>query len=448
MTARYRFFRSPGGGWVVFFPQRHMFVETDSEGVRQLRQWSGGELAADASPYLLALQKAGLLEVAGEADPGGHADEPYTPTGLTLLPTMDCNLRCVYCYASGGERKAAMPVEVGRAAVNFVVANALARNSDLFHITLHGGGEPTLHWEFLTAIVAYARVLAGRLELKCHIAIGSNGNLPEDRRRWLMENLDSATISIDGPQDIHDAQRPCADGRGSYGAVLETIREFEAAGFRYQLRTTVTRRLLPRLQSFVESMAELAPHAQVLQFEPMFLRGRGTLHGSLAPTPREFEAAYIPVARWAEGRRYRASVSACDITGAKERYCGIYGDSFIVTPDGNVTTCYETSGPGDFHWDWFHIGRYAPERRRFEIDADRVRRLREMGRKDLAGCEDCFSRLTCAGDCPAKRIELREAGRPGERCGMIRNVTLATVREKLVSIRPMTQSEFETRFGL
>lgn len=38
-------------------------------------------------------------------EPSFSGHEDFAPTYVTLLLTTRCNLRCIYCYASGGEKK-------------------------------------------------------------------------------------------------------------------------------------------------------------------------------------------------------------------------------------------------------------------------------------------------------------------------------------------------------
>ncbi len=48
------------------------------------------------------------------------------PTAVTLFLTTACNLRCVYCYASGGEQPRYLDEQVAFDAIDFVVDNAVA----------------------------------------------------------------------------------------------------------------------------------------------------------------------------------------------------------------------------------------------------------------------------------------------------------------------------------
>ncbi len=76
---------------------------------------------------------------------------------LCLHIAHDCNLACRYCFAEEGEyhgRRAIMSYEVGKKALDFLVANSGNRTNlevDFF------GGEPLMNWEVVKQLVAYGR---------------------------------------------------------------------------------------------------------------------------------------------------------------------------------------------------------------------------------------------------------------------------------------------------
>ena len=84
-------------------------------------------------------------------------DGQFRPTETTLFLTRACSLRCVYCYASGGEHPNLMPWQVAKAAVDLVVENAATLGKDSVGVSFHGGGEPTIAWSLLTGMADYAR---------------------------------------------------------------------------------------------------------------------------------------------------------------------------------------------------------------------------------------------------------------------------------------------------
>ena len=76
---------------------------------------------------------------------------------LCLHIAHDCNLGCKYCFAEEGEykgRRAMMSYEVGKKALDFLIANSGERRNlevDFF------GGEPTMNFEVVKQLVAYGR---------------------------------------------------------------------------------------------------------------------------------------------------------------------------------------------------------------------------------------------------------------------------------------------------
>ena len=76
---------------------------------------------------------------------------------LCLHIAHDCNLACRYCFAEEGEyhgRRALMSFEVGKKALDFLIANSGNRRNlevDFF------GGEPLMNWQVVKDLVAYGR---------------------------------------------------------------------------------------------------------------------------------------------------------------------------------------------------------------------------------------------------------------------------------------------------
>ena len=76
---------------------------------------------------------------------------------LCLHIAHDCNLACKYCFAEEGEyhgRRALMSYEVGKQALDFLIANSGNRRNlevDFF------GGEPLMNWQVVKDLVAYGR---------------------------------------------------------------------------------------------------------------------------------------------------------------------------------------------------------------------------------------------------------------------------------------------------
>ena len=92
-----------------------------------------------------------------------NAIDAFTKNRQTVVKALclhiahDCNLACRYCFAEEGEyhgRRALMSFEVGKKALDFLIANSGSRHNlevDFF------GGEPLMNWQVVKDLVAYGR---------------------------------------------------------------------------------------------------------------------------------------------------------------------------------------------------------------------------------------------------------------------------------------------------
>lgn len=75
---------------------------------------------------------------------------------LCLHIACDCNLACRYCFAEEGEyhgRRALMSYEVGKKALDFLIANSGWKNLEVDFF----GGEPLMNWQVVKDLVKYGR---------------------------------------------------------------------------------------------------------------------------------------------------------------------------------------------------------------------------------------------------------------------------------------------------
>ena len=99
---------------------------------------------------------------------------------LCLHIAHDCNLACRYCFAEEGEyhgRRALMSYEVGRKALDFLIANSGSREHlevDFF------GGEPLLNWEVVKGLVEYGRSKEEAFHKRFRFTLTTNGVLLND----------------------------------------------------------------------------------------------------------------------------------------------------------------------------------------------------------------------------------------------------------------------------
>ncbi len=265
------------GRYIVYAPLRRAAFIANARTVNFLADLRAGSLDAEADPdgslveFLRGLE---ILDAGPEQPPVTSFSGQPQPTSLTLFLTTACNLRCTYCYASAGETPTKfMSLDVAKRGIDFVIANAVRRGVQQISITYHGGGEPTVNWRVMCDSLAYARERAGAQGLGVRATTASNGVLSEQQLDWLVANVDGASLSFDGLPSAHDRHRLTVLGQGSSERVMRTMRRFDAAGFSYGVRVTVTRDQISSLPDSVEFIcANFRP--QRIQVEPAYQMGR------------------------------------------------------------------------------------------------------------------------------------------------------------------------------
>lgn len=331
--------------------------------------------------------------------------DAFDVTSASLFLTSACNLGCTYCYASANEAPASLPWPVAKSAVDFVFANVKRTGKKRAGLVLHGGGEPTLTWELLQRIVHYARSISAEQDVPTAISIGTNGVMPPARAEWLARHLDSATVSLDGPPDVHNKNRPTVGGGASYDVVLGTLKTFDELGLAYGLRMTVTEDWVHRLPEAIERICELTK-VKTIQAEPVFSVGRAERNGLGSPSARAFVTAFRKANLLARNLGRRLTYSGARLGQVTDRFCEAPGRSFAVTPSGHVSSCYEVSDAADRRYDTFFWGEFDRDQQRFVLDEERRKAQTQMTVHGKAGCSDCFCKWHCAGDCSAKLAHL------------------------------------------
>jgi sulfatase maturation enzyme AslB (radical SAM superfamily) len=129
-----------------------------------------------------------------------------------LVITQRCNLRCRYCYENYGDG-AEMSLEEAVEILDKELSNVEDKEVKLFLF----GGEPFLGFELIRDIYGYLH--SNYPEFHILYSVTTNGTLIHNKiQNWLEERKDEFEIvlSVDGNRQMHDSNRRCEDGEGSF----------------------------------------------------------------------------------------------------------------------------------------------------------------------------------------------------------------------------------------
>ena len=147
---------------------------------------------------------------------------------LILEVTTACNFRCTYCvfgqeegtFRPHGNEK--MPWNVAKMAID----DFMGHNSHAEHCAISFyGGEPLLNLPLIRTCVDYInQQYANR---RPTFSLTTNGYLLRDEAiEFLVSNRFNISISIDGPQAVHDACRRTKEGHNTWEVVTGNLRRF------------------------------------------------------------------------------------------------------------------------------------------------------------------------------------------------------------------------------
>lgn len=410
------------GRYLVYRPLKRLAFIGNRALVNYLR---GRAAAPDTTPVHadveMFLHRTGYWEPA--VPPDAANPSALRPTMAVLLMTNRCNLACTYCYAvAGSQSPTDMPWHMARAVIEAAADNARTNGDARFGLSFHGGGEPTLNWSVLKAAVAHARAQS----LSCDISLASNGVWSQRTRDFICRNIDSVTLSFDGIRTVHDVHRPRRSGRGSFEAVLRSIRALDAAKVTYGIRMTVVPAALDQLQEGVRWLCH-ETGVRTIQIESSFTVARGVYADPSAEDGARFVTAFLQAARIASDHGVFVSYSGARPWVIAHRFCLAPTQALIATPEGRLVACFEAVGDGHPYAREFTIGRVTSNGVEHDSDAYNRFQLRQEARRKA--CDECFCYWHCCGDCASRAMV--SSAPASIRCYINREITKAMITSRI-----------------
>jgi uncharacterized protein len=418
----------------VYASLRQLLIHVDDQTLRQLKQLALGEPVRLEPSILEFVEASQLLQDVTEPPEAASLSDPQ-PTTLVLCMTNECNLRCLYCYASAGDNPSrVMELTTAINAIHAIARNAQNEGKSEVAINFHGGGEPTLPWSRLQLIVANAQSILSTYGLRLHLGITTNGVFSEEQAGWIAARFHAATISVDGLGAFHDVQRPLACGDGSFDCVRRSVERLDRGGLSLGLRCTVTPRNLPGLEPLFDFAAALK-NCRNLQLEPAFAVGRCKSSPAFAQLGvAEFcENFWRLVQKAEQAGGVRVSCSMLRPGIVTSMFCQAERGMMCVAPTGVLSSCLEVTEDGDSRSKLLFVGRLEAANPSLPYWPRSLARLSEVRQRARARCEACFCRFHCAGGCLAKRLTQSFGTSPlnDQRCLMTRQLTKLALVSKL-----------------
>ena len=320
---------------------------------------------------------------------------------LCLHIAHTCNLNCAYCFASQGKyngERAVMSFEVGKQALDFLVANSGKRRNlevDFF------GGEPLMNFDVVKELVAYARSIEKEHNKNFRFTLTTNGMLiNDDVIEFANKEMSNVVLSLDGRKEIHDRYRVDYAGKGSWERIVPKFQKLVEAreGKNYYMRGTFTHEN-PDFLEDIKTMLDLG--FTELSMEPVVCAPGDP--SELTPQDMEIvkdqyeKLAELMLQKDDEGKPFTFYHYMIDLKGGPCIYkrisgCGSGTEYMAVTPWGDLYPCHQFVGDDKYLLGnvWDGVSNTAIQE---EFASCNV-----YARPD---CKDCWAKLYCSGGCAA-----------------------------------------------
>jgi len=345
-----------------------------------------------------------------------------------------CNLDCHYCFylekAALFPGPTVMSDEVLEAYIRTYIQGVAAPEVSF----VWQGGEPLLAGIdfYRRALALQARYAGGKTITN---AIQTNGLLLDETWcAFLKEGGFSLGISLDGPEEVHDAHRRDRQGRGTFARVMAALARVKEAGIPFNILCCVGSASAGKGTEVYEFFVRNG--LRHLQFSPVVERlpdGVEADHGYRHGTPATLEAPEPRLAPWSLRpgqygdflvsvfdrwvRRDVGEIFVMNFEWALSAWLGLpstvcvfserCGQSWVVEAGGEVYACDHYVYPE------FRLGNVkdlglealAGEEARRGFGAAKARLPR--------ACMACNVRFACRGECPKHRFVQTAEGEPG-----------------------------------
>lgn len=377
--------------------------ETLAQIKEQLRENYKEDELEEALADIAELTKAGQLFTKDvyESYIGEVKSRKTVVKALCIHIAHDCNLACKYCFAEEGEyhgRRALMSYEVGKKALDFLIANSGNRKNlevDFF------GGEPLMNWQVVKDLVAYGREQEKLHDKHFRFTLTTNGVLLNDEvQEFVNREMDNVVLSLDGRKEVNDKMRPFRNGKGSYDLIVPKFQKLAESRNqeKYYIRGTFTRDNLD-FSKDVLHFADLG--FEQISIEPVVGEDSDFYSIKKEDLPQIFEEydtlAKAIIEREKAGNGFNFFHFMIDLDGGpcvakRLSGCGSGTEYLAVTPWGDLYPCHQFVGEEEFLMGNVDEGIVKPE------IADEFRGCSVYSKEK---CKNCFAKFYCSGGCMA-----------------------------------------------
>ncbi|WP_308698509.1 radical SAM/SPASM domain-containing protein [uncultured Thomasclavelia sp.] len=331
---------------------------------------------------------------------------------ISFAPTHNCNLKCKYCFASGGENYTGDKKDMDERVLTKIIEYILieyAPECEFLQVSLVSGGEPFLNLDIVEKIDGIINQFRPNIKRKIYLA--TNGTLYNDAIKKKLQLINPQLgISIDGPEDYQNKNRIFSDGKGTYNQVnnvIESIKNdshlsLKAKNFVFMSVITENNLDLVKILKHHKNLGASSVQMKVV-------RSTGRNDGIQNKNVQLFKDAYRKLSDYLF-EQFEANDLSCfmlimnnsDTFGKllkslllqqlNNYRCGAGRERFSFTAEGDIYPCDSFVGKPEFI-----IGNVMEQnviKNKHILDI-----FAQLDVGHIESCKECWARYLCTGDC-------------------------------------------------
>lgn len=332
--------------------------------------------------------------------------------GIVLIPTYNCNFRCVYCFEqhrlSRGQEwlehtmTPSMLDDIFRQVKDFKARGYSVKSCSLY------GGEPLLarNKDLIRDICERCR------ENDMSVSAVTNGYDLDSFIDIIDEfKFSSLQITVDGLKEIHDQQRPFAGGGNSYDKIMSNIGLALEHGINVSVRSNVTDRNISGIKTLQEEFKSRGftdKSCFRYYFRAVFdsdnaVSDEDVLNELIRTgTPLE-EAIRLARVYFQIEEGLSSWLNKKIVPRLNPTFCGAENGAYVIDPYGKIFSCWELVGKDGEETGFIDGGRFMYN---FNIAKWRTRTSDRMPK-----CSKCPYLMLCGGGCARAGLKHLMEGR-------------------------------------
>jgi uncharacterized protein len=329
--------------------------------------------------------------------------------GLTVLPTMDCNFGCNYCFEEKSHTR--MDDTTAENLLKYIVSRLKTNEYKSIGLAWFGG-EPLLEFERIVSLSDKIIGLCKDKDISYSSSMISNCWLltPEKAKMLSERKVTGIQVTLDGPPSTHDKRRITIAGGPTFDKLIEIIK-ICSPFIPMIIRVNIDLENSKLMDEFFKSIKPLKG-LRGISLYPGFLHSNATkicssIEGTCLDVPgyarltHEFNKALIDNGfnlSWYP----RSSPSQC---------CATSPHSCVIQPNGMLCRCWDQVGQTGESYSSINEPDF--------FNGENYYKWILYDPNTIEECRDCIYFPLCKGGCPARRIPATTDfmdTKPGERC--------------------------------